>query len=234
MLVFVDESWREDSQGTSKTTYAAVLVGEGDSRDLARRFFNLKKQYWKISNPWQMEIKGRKLLRRRKRGNRKVEKFMENFFELCMDTDIVWFAVTRDGEIRLVSDSNYLPELYRSILWRINTYMKKTVPAEKALMFFDARDEKANRKVAQSFTNFMYRHRWGHAYRNVIETPFFVDSIVTPGVQIADIVAYCVNERQFDDRQDIIPLYEKFENFTETLMDGKNKLPGFFHLPSNQ
>jgi hypothetical protein len=99
-------------------------------------------------------------------------------------------------------------------MWRVNTFMEAKVPAEQAVFFFDGIDHKTNRKVAISFNNFMFRHRWGQTYRNIIPTPFFCDSLVSPGIQMADVLAYCVNQRYGGRRGYLEDFFQEFRELT--------------------
>lgn len=63
------------------------------------------------------------------------------------------------------------------------------------MLFFDGIDHQTNQKVAISFTNYMFRHAAGGQLQHIVPVPNFSDSVVTPGIQVADVLAYCVNER---------------------------------------
>ncbi len=56
----------------------------------------------------------------------------------------------------------------------------------------------------------MYRHRWGQASKNILPTPFFCDSVVSPGIQIADVLAYCVNQRYSGRRGYLEEVFQRF------------------------
>ncbi len=73
--------------------------------------------------------------------------------------------------------------------------MAERFPTDHAILFFDGIDHQTNQKVAISFNNFMFRHHAGTQCRHILPVPNFSDSLVTPGVQLADVLAYCVNER---------------------------------------
>ena len=62
MLVFIDESYDEKDDPHAKSTFSAVLIQEGRYREFDMKLFDLKKHFWKVGNPYDMELKGRKLL----------------------------------------------------------------------------------------------------------------------------------------------------------------------------
>ncbi len=53
----------------------------------------------------------------------------------------------------------------------------------------------------------------------MIPTPFFCDSEVSPGIQLADVLAYCVNERYVGRRG---YLEEYFQRFRELAFNYQN------------
>ena len=195
MLVFVDESYHAGTDPNAKSTFSAVLIQERRYREFDMKLFDLKKHFWKVANPYDMELKGRQLLSSRALNLPKHRDFVEQFITLCKEVGAVFFAVVQDGIFPLASESNRLPNLYRSLVRRINTFMADKYPDHQAVLFFDGIDHRTNQKIAISFNNFMYRHHWGQASKNILPTPFFCDSEVSPGIQIADVLAYCVNQR---------------------------------------
>jgi hypothetical protein len=92
--------------------------------------------------------------------------------------------------------------------------MEVKFPTEQAMIFFDGIDHETNRKVAISFNNFMFRHRWGQSHKNILPTPFFCDSLVSPGIQMADVLAYCVNQRYGGRRGYLEELFQQFRGIT--------------------
>jgi hypothetical protein len=102
-----------------------------------------------------------------------------------------------------------------------------------ATMFFDSIDHETNRRVAISFTNFMVRHFHGTHYENVLPTPFFCDSSVTPPMQIADIIAYCVNQRYVGRRGRLEEFFQAFRTLTYNHQDPDRDLNiwGFQQIP---
>jgi hypothetical protein len=94
--------------------------------------------------------------------------------------------------------------------------MAERYPNDFASFFFDGIDHKTNQKIAISFSNFMHKHRWGQGYRQILTTPFFCDSEVTPGIQMADVLAYCVNERMKGRRGYIDAYYQQFRELSWT------------------
>jgi len=214
MLVFVDESYHEEKNPEAKSTFAAVLVRESKYRDFDTRLFDLKKHFWKVANPYDLELKGRKLMNERALIMPKTRDFISQIIWLCKEVEAVVFAVVQDGSFTLASESDHLPSLYRALMRRVNTFMEVKFPEEQATFFFDGIDHETNRTVAISFNNFMFRHWWGRSYKNIIPTSFFCDSLVSPGIQMADVLAYCVNQRYGGRRGHLEDLFQQFRAIT--------------------
>lgn len=212
MLVFVDESYKQADHPTPKTTFSAVLIPEQKYRELDTELLKLKKHFWKVENHYEFEIKGRQLLSEKAINLPRNREFVLQIQSLCRLLGIVAFAVIQDGTITLASQSDFLPDLYRSLIRRVNTYMEEKRPGESATLFFDDIDDRTNYRVAVSFNNFMFRHYWGAKWQAVVPTAFFCNSKATPPMQIADLVAYCVNERYCGRRGHIEEFFQGFRD----------------------
>jgi hypothetical protein len=95
---------------------------------------------------------------------------------------------------------------------------------DHASFFFDGIDHRTNKKIAISFSNFMHKHRWGQGYQHILTTPFFCDSEVTPGIQMADVLAYCVNERMKGRRGYIEGYFHQFRELSSTYVNDDEEL----------
>ncbi len=92
------------------------------------------------------------------------------------------------------------------------------------------------RALLRRVNNFMQKHHHGKASQHVIPTPFFCDSMVSPGIQIADAVAYCVNERYVGRRGYLEEYFQKFRDLTSNYQDPdeKTNLWGFVIIPPEE
>lgn len=233
MLVFVDESYSPEGTPNAKTTFAAAVVDEKGYRDLEWDLYKLRRHFFKNPDPYAVEFKGRLLLSERGIEMPKNREFIRQLIYLCKEHEVTPFAVVQDGSITLASQSDYLPNLYRGILWRVHTLVEEKHSEKIATMFFDSIDHETNRRVAISFTNFMVRHFQGTHYQNVLPTPFFCDSSLTPPMQIADIVAYCVNQRYIGRRGRLEEFFQGFRALTYNHQDPDQDLLlwGFQQIP---
>lgn len=229
MLVFVDESYRRANEPNARSTFSAVLILEQRYRELDRKLFELKRVFWKVENSYDFEVKGRQLLNERAINLPKNREFTSQLIFLCKEVGAVVFAPVQPGTLTLASESNRLPNLYRAPLWRVNTFMQEKFPDDRAVFYFDGIDHETNRKIAISFNNFMHRHHWGKAYQHVLPTPFFRDSEVSPGIQLADTLAYCVNERYVGRRGYLEEYFQRFRELGLQLSKSRYELKPLGH-----
>ena len=232
MLVFIDESYKQANHPNPKTTYGAVLIEESQYREFDTKLFNLKRKFFKVSQPHEKELKGRLLLSEQAIEMPKNRSLIEQILYLCQEMGMVPFALTQDGTISMTGKSDRLTDLYKGILWRINAYMNENHPDGVATLFFDDIDRQSNMNIAINFTNFMHRHAWGRSYTNILPVPFFCNSVVSPGIQIADIVAYCVNERYTGRRGYLEDAFKGLRELTYNAVDQGIDLYGIQAIPT--
>ncbi len=155
MLVFIDESYRKAGEPNAKSTFSSVLIQEERYRELDTKLFELKRHFWKCEHPYSIELKGRDLLSERAIHLPKNREFVSQLTFLCKEVGAILFAVVQDGTLTLASENERLPDLYRALLRRVNTFMEERAPGDRAVFFFDGIDHNTNRKAAISFNNFM-------------------------------------------------------------------------------
>ena len=201
MLVFIDESeWPKPSAISGYTVWAAVALQPQLSKEFSREVFNLEKKFWQINEPHEFEIKGRMLLNKRALTSPKKVEFVEEILSLCKRYQLLTFAVGMQqlAEPMLIGFS---PEearifrIYHYLLERVEAMMQESYPDDMAMLLLDSADKETNMRRAAAFGNFLYGHEAGRSMKKIIETPFFVSSSLTPGIQIADLCAYALAQQ---------------------------------------
>lgn len=86
---------------------------------------------------------------------------------------------------------------FRHQLYRVNRYLELHHADELAAIMFDG-DGSQFSGLAIRFSNWLYRTVGGQSLKHLADSPFFVDSKVTPGIQLSDMVASVV--RQYEER----------------------------------
>jgi len=194
MLVYVDESGFPDPRDkTLRPVLAAVCLAEKRHRKLGSELYKIKKAFFK--NP-QRELKATELLRAHVFENRPQElSLVESVFELVRETNLAVFACIMEKPSRMPEvPAGHLPIQYRYLFQRINLYMvNECGPEDLAILVFDG-DGTAGIKggLGPGVSNYLYRSAPGQSYSQILPTPFFVDSRITPGIQLADMVAGCI------------------------------------------
>ncbi|GBE29634.1 hypothetical protein BMS3Bbin04_00655 [bacterium BMS3Bbin04] len=207
MQVFCDESYSSNSNIQSPhSTLVGVAIPLVKLRSFSREMFNLKKEFFDVTELADFEIKGHKLLNRNKFKNTNSDlvdqyfEFIREVFGLCHRYEIKLFSVTlrmdgkEDGLKCKTEDDLRLPIHYQFLLERINQHVKESSYISVATLVFDQMGQRTDRNRSAAFTNYMYKNVNGQRFAaNVSIIPYFVDSSVSEGVQVADLLAYIVN-----------------------------------------
>ena len=201
MLVFIDESeWPKPSASGGYTVWGAVALQPQLSKAFSREVFNLERKFWRISEPHEFEIKGRMLLNRRALTSPKKLEFVEEVVSLCKRYQLLAFAVgMRQLEepmlVGFSSEESRIFRVYHYLLERVEAMMQESYPDDMAMVLLDSADKETNKCRAIAFGNFLYGHEAGKSMQKIVETPFFVSSSLTPGIQIADLFAYALAQQ---------------------------------------
>ena len=198
MLIFVDESeWPSPKVPNGYTVWGAVAIHPSKSKNFVREIFNLEKKFWKVTEPYQFEIKGRLLLSERAITSPKKCEFCEEVVSLCKLSNIKAFAIGLRNTSGATFEGLTEPIVYRAyslLLERIEAMMAEEFNGDMAIIALDTQDEATDTKRALAFGNYIYGSAMGRSAAHVVETPFFVSSRATIGIQIADLVAYALSQ----------------------------------------
>jgi hypothetical protein len=197
VLVFIDESGQpRPTDSSTHPVILAVCVKECDMRTLTRVLFALRKNHLGglTLSKEEEEGKGVAFLNRRSLTQMAAKReYVESLFEFLRDFDLHTFGITMERPEKVPYEgTETLPTQYRWLLERIQRFMENEHPEHWALPIFDTRDPVQNRVLSESFTGYMARSSEGRAMHRIIPSPLFVDSSITPGIQIADLFAYVV------------------------------------------
>jgi hypothetical protein len=197
MLVFIDESGHpRPTDNTKRPVLLATCIKETDAGRLARAMFAKRKALlagFKLTAA-EREGKAVQFLNRRSlsKGVAKRE-FAESLFDYLREFDLAVFAIVMERPEKLPFEGpDVFQTQYRWLFERIENYMEDQHPDYMAIPVFDDLDPAQNRKLSDRFTRFMVRSDAGKAMRQIVPTPLFVDSSMTPGIQIADWFAYVI------------------------------------------
>lgn len=125
--------------------------------------------------------------------------FCEELLSLCKLNGVTAFAAgLKNLDQATFSQEMTEPVVYRAysrILERVNAMMVEDHHDDMAIVALDSQDEKTDTARARAFGNFLYGSPLGHRLTHIVETPFFVSSKATLGIQLADLVAYALAQQ---------------------------------------
>ena len=200
LFAFMDESGHPhpNDQSTRPVLVTACLDAEY-LRTVNTEVFKLKRRILQRDS-FDFEMKAKKLITPSTFRNRPEKReFVESFFELLRNLDLVIFAEIMERPSQPPSmPQDFLPMQFRHQLYRVNRHLELHKPNDLAAIMFDG-DGSQFGGLAIRFSNWLYRSDGGRSLSRLAESPFFVDSKVTPGIQIADMVASVI--RQFEERE---------------------------------
>lgn len=198
MLVFVDESeWPRPRTPGGFTVWAGVGLHTENQREFFREILNLEKKFWRTQEPYDFEIKGRLLLNRRGLTSPKKREFVEEILSLCKLHKVVAFAVglRYPSTVAMAGlEPNTFPVI-AALCERVETMMEEQRPTDTAVIVFDSQEDKKDMTRALEFGNYVYGTQAGRGMTHVVSTPLFTSSLVTKGVQIADLFAYALAQQ---------------------------------------
>jgi len=238
MRVFIDESGhphRKDA--ASRPSVVAVCLPAEQTRLVSGQVYGLKQRL--LPNP-DAEIKARSLINRGtfRRVPEKRE-FVEAFFDLCRNLPITVFAIAMErpnGD--LPDDANWLPNQFRYLLQRAHHFSQQN--GKFATVLFDG-DGSLYSGLAPRFESFLFRSNEGQSLTAIADAPYFVDSRITTGIQIADMFAGVV--RLFEEnylfreapRDSFLSAIKRYYQIIEALSvdveTNLGRLPGMYRMP---
>ncbi len=195
VLVFIDESGHpHPKDSTMRPVLAAVCFPERESRSIGRQLFGIKRSLLGDERAGK-ELKANQVLNRRTFNRRsELRELLEEVFEQIQNLDITIFAVVMEKPEQVIPRNTvYLPRQYRYILQRVNALL--TGEQSMAFVLVDG-DGSQYGELSAKLERFLNRSYEGRAMTNVVDTPYFVDSRYTMGIQIADLVAGVIRQYQ--------------------------------------
>ena len=198
MLVFIDESGHpHPNDPSTRPVLSAVCFAERDSRSINRQLFRTKRLLLGDERAG-LKLKAHDLLKRSSfRRKPELRELVESVFDLIRNFPITIFAVTMERPAQaLPRQTIHLPRQYRYILQRVNTLLLDETAM--AVILVDG-DGSQYGGLSRKLEWYLHRHGEGQSMVNVVDTPYFVDSRFTMGIQLADLVAGVI--RQYEEAE---------------------------------
>ena len=189
IFAFIDESGHPHPNDSSdRPTLVAVCVDADRLRALSADLFRLNRD---LLGKDRYEVKASRLITRGMlRDHPRERGFVEAFFSDFLSAfDMVVFAIVMERPLsEPPKDVNFLPRQFRFILQRVNALAELKSDDDLSAVMFDGNGSQFG-NLAERFSNWIFRSESGRALDRLAESPFFVDSKFTPGIQVADMVA---------------------------------------------
>jgi hypothetical protein len=191
MLVFFDESGHPHPHDScTRPVVVAVCINKQDARVISSQLYSLKRN---LGTP-DIELKGVNLINRRVFERRSNEwELVESFFDICRSLPFIFFCVVMERPTQVPvfferGQELFLPKQYRYLLQRINQHANDQ--NQVSILLFDGDGPTLfGGTLPKRFESFLYRSLEGQSFSSICEAPFFVDSQITQGIQIADMTA---------------------------------------------
>ena len=207
MLAFIDESGHPHPKDSNQwSVVVACCFSEPDSRRIARTLHALKRD---VLQRERMEMKGVKLLNRSVFKNRPERvAFVEEFFSTLLNLPVVIFAIVVERpSAPPLGDETFLPLYFQYLVERIQLLAEEE--NEMATLLFDGNGENFG-GLSTKFNSFLYRSNQGQLHTRITDAPFFVDSKITAGIQIADMVASVIRQHQQEELYKGMPVGDHY------------------------
>ncbi len=198
MLAFIDESGQpHPNDPNAYSTLVALCMHEADHRELSRQLFGAKRALLDRNTAY--ELKALEVLNARTFLRQRESKWAlaERCFALFERIELTAFAVVMQRPAQKPNiRPDWLPYQHIFLLQRVNALAKKR--GEQATLIYDGQGMNVQgRNLAVCISNYIFRvamprGQLGH----VVDTAFFVDSKVTPGIQVADLAAGALRLRE--------------------------------------
>jgi hypothetical protein len=202
LFAFMDESGHpHPKDAASRPVLVSVCIKAQNLRAVSTELFRLKRRILQ-RDQGDFEAKAKRLINRGTFRNRPEKReFVESFFDMCRNLPLVIFAeIMERPQSPPPTDIDFLPMQFRHLLYRINRLLDLEPEMDLGAIFFDGDGSQYN-GLSVRFSNWLYRSRGGQSLVHLVDSPFFVDSRFTSGIQIADMVA------------SVIRIYEENELF---------------------
>ncbi|SHE99723.1 DUF3800 domain-containing protein [Desulforamulus putei] len=244
MLAFADQSGcLHPNDPVKRPVLLTLCMDERDVGDLTRRIHNIKERIFgpeDENNP--REIKSVNLLNPKSLTVRTNNKQLtDEVLNAIAGYNVAVFAAVmeRPNNPLPIESSNVLPNRYRFLLERISHEAERR--KDLALLVFD--EESKDKIMWKAINNYLFKHNIGKTL-HILEMPLFVKSIITPGVQVADLMAGVVRhfyELDLDKHPPnngfekwIAELYSIINQLTYNYLNERNtKNFGIFLMPRN-
>ncbi len=245
-FLYVDESGSPEPHseplGPGETPLfclSALAVHESQWRQLSRDHALLKRGFFKkeIGNreAAYYEVKGNTLTAPRQKASSRRRAFAEHVFHNLEAYGARAFSIVfLKNPVAPTAKAAMYGMALRLLAGRFQAFLEECSPGgETGIMILDSRTRRLDSNVAKSHLNYVFGHEAGRTLDRVIEAPLFAESVLTPGLQLVDIVGAYVYSYHYQGKCSAIgnavdyahvapmwPIVKRLEFKSERLYDG--------------
>ena len=188
--------------GTPLFCLSAVAVHASRWRELDRALFQLKRAYFSREmqgftarnpdmRPEHYEVKGRQLVKPSHAGSRRNRVFTFKILDLAQQLDVRLFAaVWQKNPANPVDAMSMYTQGLQVLAERFHHHCAQA--GELGVIVADGRTRNLDFQVAASHLSYIFGNPVGRNYTTLVEAPMFVDSVLSAGVQLADLLGSCI------------------------------------------
>jgi Protein of unknown function (DUF3800) len=197
VLFFIDETWQEIG-GANVGALGGVAIAQDRYNSFAADIFHLKRSVLGSTELRDHEVGGNRCLSKnqfRRQADGREAKWLaavDGLFEaLARHGARVFVIWTTDPDLLTLRNptTTSLTKPYKQLLFDMRALMEREAARRLGSLNFDQRGTKEDSATACAISNYFYRTRGGWRDHFVL-VPNFTVSAVSPGLQVADLVAH--------------------------------------------
>lgn len=179
---------------------------------LKRTFFRTEMNAYVQANPGRrpehFEVKGRDLVQPSHATDRRRRKFLGRVFALCQRLEARFFsAIWKKSPTNPGNPQGLYTRSLQLLAERFQYYCEEQ--NDEGIMVVDSRNRVLDLQVGTSHLSFVFGHLTGRTLTRLTEAPMFADSVLSAGIQIADIIGACIYGYYYHRRCSSVPgLYD--------------------------
>lgn len=163
-----------------------------------------------------------------------LNRLIELYYQQLEERHFTIFAAVIDKKCveNYMGIEKLLKKVYELILERAENFLQNDHPKNRAVFILDNTSKQLNRSLAMKHAYFQRSGTSsGLLLKHIIEIPFFVESYLSNGVQLADLCAYNVyrtflsNDEKFPFFQKMLPYFYKSDRTRNNKIDGLKIFP---------
>ncbi|PLX99283.1 MAG: hypothetical protein C0623_09380 [Desulfuromonas sp.] len=232
MWLFVDESWPPENHNPHFGVLFGILVLENQLMRLDKFLYDTRKKYFGKENAKDKtkDLKGKQLLSKKVLEMITPGKPFPN--NISIVKEILSFPIVDHGDFYLKAfastvfredanpsllspDPKKLSRPFKEMLENVSQAAREDHKGKKVNLVFDQRLG-AQQGIAIAIHNYIN----GMGLKNISSYPYFAVSNVSPGVQVADIMAHLLSKRA-QKKQAVMSLYKSMCKLQWESKDGK-------------